>query len=131
MEIILRISGGVFSIVEEAYEKLGYDPMKKDENGGYGEFDPGNFDRGDTEDDDDSIDIDIDSLEKLTQYLGAFKDFGLYLYITHKSDEIKISYSMCNKKDGYGKSKVSSQIEINRDAVAGDLNERIKKGKNR
>ncbi len=119
MEMILRIEGDAMSIAHtglEISEDFYTEVCDK-------------FERGFDEDDDDSLDVDIDCLDQLTLYLNTFKNYALSIWLSEDSEEIKISYGIRNTKKRHfdGGKKVYSRIEVKREAVTKNLNDRVLK----
>jgi len=89
---------------------------------------PDILNRADDEDDDDWVDLEIINLDQLYLYLDAFKDFSMALFLAEDSNEIKIDFTLYNKKIRYNDGKyLFTRTEVKRDVVAKNLNERIGK----
>ena len=82
--------------------------------------------RAESEDEDDSFDLDIECLDDLHKYMDAFRDFAMMIFVGEDSEYLSADYTLCNKKIRYNDGKyVSSRVEIKREAVSKDLIERI------
>ncbi len=82
----------------------------------------------DTEDDNDWVDFDIESIEDLLKYMKAFEEFEMTIFVSCRTEEVDISYTLCNKKGWQHKDKqVFTRIEIKRGVVAEKLNRRVER----
>ena len=119
MKMRLRVEGYWVDIASESFEHFGKE---------FHDNLPDIMERGDTEDDNDWVDFDIESIEDLLKYMKAFEEFEMTIFVSCRTEEVDISYTLCNKKGWQHKDKqVFTRIEIKRGVVAEKLNRRVER----
>lgn len=120
MEMMLRVEGCWVDLGTAGFEHFGKE---------FHDNLPDIIQPGNDEDDDDWIDLPITGLDELYKYLHAFKDFSMTIFVNEDSEELKVSYSLCNTKSRHydGGKYIYTRTEVKRDAVTKNLNDRVLK----
>ncbi len=120
MKMMLRVEGDWVDLGATGFEHLGKE---------FHDNLPDILEHGMDEDDDPYIDLPITGLDELYKYLHAFKDFIMVIFVSENSEEIKVEYSLCNKKSRHydGGEYIHTRTEVKRDVVTKKLNDRVLK----